>query len=208
MAFTVWWEKSFNTWGGLSCSKDHKRLGKITSLEEEQIKTLRKKNIEYGKKKLKVLYKTEYGETISAWKIERVIRKWNLYPKPVEHKKKVEKQRKSASKVRINTVKEQLKEVNEFGFLWQYNKSGYSTLSLDLLMFKRQTLWLIKYYSYRPHETLDYLTPLAYAQENFFKVSPMWSARTSSCFLVVYILYFSLQKWFLWINSRFSLYFN
>jgi transposase InsO family protein len=42
------------------------------------------------------------------------------------------------------------------------------------------TTWLIKYNSYRPHESLDYLTPLEYAQENFFKVSPMWSAWTVS----------------------------
>jgi len=41
------------------------------------------------------------------------------------------------------------------------------------------TTWLIKYNSYRPHETLDYLTPLEYAQQTFFKVSPMWSASTN-----------------------------
>src|SRR2546426_3992575 len=33
----------------------------------------------------------------------------------------------------------------------------------------------------RPHEALDYLTPLEYAQQNFFKVSPMWSAGTAGC---------------------------
>lgn len=42
------------------------------------------------------------------------------------------------------------------------------------------TKWLIKYNSYRPHQTLAYLTPLEYAQKNFFQVLPMWSARTNS----------------------------
>lgn len=40
------------------------------------------------------------------------------------------------------------------------------------------TTWLVKYNSYRPHESLDYLTPLEYAQQQFFNVSPMWSAWT------------------------------
>ncbi|MBI4035706.1 transposase [Candidatus Daviesbacteria bacterium] len=39
--------------------------------------------------------------------------------------------------------------------------------------------WLVKYNSYRPHESLDYDTPLEYAQKNFFnKVLPIWSAYT------------------------------
>lgn len=39
------------------------------------------------------------------------------------------------------------------------------------------TNWLITYNNLRPHESLDYQTPLAYAQQNF-KVSPMWSSST------------------------------
>jgi transposase InsO family protein len=40
------------------------------------------------------------------------------------------------------------------------------------------TEWLIEYNSIRPHKSLDYQTPLEYAQKNYFKVLPMWSART------------------------------
>lgn len=43
------------------------------------------------------------------------------------------------------------------------------------------TNWLVKYNSYRPHQALDYKTPLEYAQEHFFQVSPMWSASTRTC---------------------------
>ena len=40
------------------------------------------------------------------------------------------------------------------------------------------TDWLIFYNNVRPHQALDYKTPLQYAQDNFFKVLPMWSAST------------------------------
>jgi len=39
--------------------------------------------------------------------------------------------------------------------------------------------WLIKYNDYRPYEAFDYLAPLEHAQENIFKVLPMWSARAN-----------------------------
>lgn len=40
------------------------------------------------------------------------------------------------------------------------------------------TEWLVEYNMHRPHQALDYQTPFGYAQENFFKVLPMWSAST------------------------------
>ena len=43
--------------------------------------------------------------------------------------------------------------------------------------------WLVEYNSIRPHQSLDYVTPIEYAQENFFKVLPMWSASTVCVFL-------------------------
>ncbi|MBI2600346.1 transposase [Candidatus Daviesbacteria bacterium] len=54
----------------------------------------------------------------------------------------------------------------------------YSEVGLDDIQKANEdlTVWLVKYNSYRPHEALDYLTPLEYAQENFFQVLPMWSA--------------------------------
>lgn len=39
------------------------------------------------------------------------------------------------------------------------------------------TNWLVVYNNLRPHESLDYMTPLSYAIQNF-KVSPMWSSST------------------------------
>lgn len=264
-----------------------KRTWMVTSEEEANIVSLRKRNLEFGKKKLKVLYRKEYGDNVSTWRIERVIRKYNLYPDPVKHDYRASKRSKSKPKIRIHTIKEQLKQIKEFGFLWhidaiiiwwygqrriiftaieeitkiafariyktntsgfaedflkrliyltegkvnimhqdngsefqgaferacetlgiiqiysrpytpkdnpalerfnntiQYEWLKYSETGLDDLLEGNLDLtkWLVKYNSYRPHEALDYKTPLEYAQENFFQVLPMWSARTCSCFL-------------------------
>ena len=254
----------------------------VTEKEEANIKTLRINNMEFGKRKLQVLYKKEYGETISTWRIERVIRKHKLYKDKIKHDKFVEKRKKIKAKVRIHQVRDKLKEVNEFGFLWHIdaiiiwwygerriiftaledrtkiafarvyksNTSGYAKDFLKRLMYlvegqveimhsdnggefagdferacqqlniiqiysrphtpkdnpalerfnntiqkewldfsevgldviqeanKDLTTWLIKYNSYRPHEALDYLTPLEYAHQYLFKVLPMSPAST------------------------------
>jgi putative transposase len=275
-------DKNLRTLEEHARSPKHTREWKVTPLEEKNIKDLREKNMELGKKKLQVLYVKEYGEKISTWKIERVIRNHKLYPDPIEQKKRVEKQRRAKPKVRIHTVKDQLKASKEFGFLWHIdaiiiwwyghrrilftaledktkiafarayktNTSGFAddflkrlvyivdgkvtvmhsdngsefagafekacndlkilqiysrpytpkdnpalerfngTIQKEWLNFSEVglsnitdanhdlTKWLVKYNSYRPHEALDYKTPLEYAQDNFFNVSPMWSAGT------------------------------
>lgn len=56
------------------------RRWEISKVEEDRIKQLRQKHIHYGKKKLKILYRKQFAKEISCWKIERVIRKHNLYP--------------------------------------------------------------------------------------------------------------------------------
>jgi len=259
-----------------------KRHWEVTPQEERNIILLRKKNMEYGKKKLKVLYKKEYGDVISTWKIERVISSRKLYPDLKKHKKHYQKSIKSRQKVRIHEVKDAIRKVEEFGFLWHIdaiiiwwygqrrivftaledktkiayarvcktNTSGFAEdflkrltylvdgkveimhsdngsefagafeeacLKLKILQiysrprtpkdnpalerFNRTiqdewldfsevglddiqeanedlTQWLIKYNSYRPHDSLDNKTPLEYAQGTFFKASPMWSAYT------------------------------
>lgn len=43
------------------------------------------------------------------------------------------------------------------------------------------TDWLVEYNAERPHQSLNYRTPLEYGQQ-VFKVSPMWSSSTSHNF--------------------------
>jgi len=56
------------------------RRWQVTTEEEVRIIKLRRRYIHWGKRKLRVVYEREYKETISCWKIERVIRKYKLYP--------------------------------------------------------------------------------------------------------------------------------
>ena len=274
-----------------------KRDWMVSLSEEKRIINLRKQNMEFGKKKLKRIYLREYSETISTWKIERVIRKHKLYPDPVNHDKMVEKKAKSKPKIRIHTIRDQIKQIKEFGFLWhidaiiiwwygqrrviftaleettkiafarvytshksnyaedflnrlmylvegrveimhsdngsefqgdfeqaciklnilqiysrprtpkdnpalerfnstvQYEWLQYSEIGLDDILEANQdlTTWLVRYNSYRPHESLDLDTPLEYAHKIFFnKVSPMWPAYTVSCLFFYSGVYFSL----------------
>lgn len=71
--------------------------------------------------------------------------------------------------------------LERFNWTLQDEWLSLSKVGLDEIIAANQDLssWLVEYNSYRPHEALDYQTPLEYAQANFFqKVLPMWSART------------------------------
>ena len=261
----------------------HKRDWEVTLLEEGRIKALRKKYIHYGKKKLKVLYKKRYGEEISTWKIERVIRKHRLYPDRKRAEKTARKRaraRKHPKKRITQLVKEKkpyfLLQLDTIVIYWNNlkryiltavdhaTKLGYarmyktkssrvardflyrlrylidhpidniqtdegsefaleferatvklgiqryfsrvktpkdnseaerfnqtleyewlydSNLTLDPVEFNpRLTEWLIEYNFNRPHQSLDYLTPVEYIEKELTKVKspvlPMWSANT------------------------------
>jgi hypothetical protein len=52
----------------------------VPLIQEHRIRRLRKRYPCYGKNKLKVIYEKEYSEEMSTWKIERVIRRYKLYP--------------------------------------------------------------------------------------------------------------------------------
>jgi putative transposase len=74
----------------------------------------------YGKRKLKRIYQRRYKEEISTWKIERVIRKHNLYP----DKKKIQDLRRKLirnklhPRLRINKLERTKEDAQRFGFLW------------------------------------------------------------------------------------------
>lgn len=282
------WKKRFNPKIIQSLEEKSKaplkrRVWEVTKEQETRVKTLREKHLKYGKKKLKVLYLKQYHEDISTWKIERVVRKYQLYPDPFEHQKRTKRLKNKAKrpKIRINKLK-------DFGFLpkpgklWHTDsiildwygqrriiftaiedqtKLGYARVYLtgssrqakdflERLVYLSEgdikiihsdngkefagefekacwqlgiqqiysrvrtpndnpclerfnwtvqdewlslsetglddvpeanydlTDWLIEYNSVRPHQSLDYLTPIEYAQQHYFKVLPMWPAST------------------------------
>lgn len=287
------WHERFNESKGQPAvlknqSKAPKRVRSWEVSPEEEIRviSLRKKHLKYGKKKLRVIYIREYGEEISTWKIERVIRKHCLFPDKVEYQKERKREVRRAKRPRRRITEIDTGNISDFGRLWhadsitiwwygqrrviftaieemtkigcarvyQTNSSRFAKDFLHRLMFlvegKIQIIhsdngsefeehfrdscgelgieqvfsrprtpkdnpalerfnwtvqdewlsmsevglyetdeanqdlseWLIEYNDHRPHENLDYQTPLEYAQHCYFqKVSPMWSASTRSC---------------------------
>jgi transposase InsO family protein len=87
----------------------HKRKWEVTLIQEERIKRLRKKYPYYGKKKLKVIYEKEYSEEISTWKIERVIRRYKLYPNRNKAEKIARKRARARQKPK-RRIRELMKE--------------------------------------------------------------------------------------------------
>ena len=79
----------------------HTRHWEVTLNEEARIKKLRSDHLHWGKKKLKRLYWDTYHETVSTWKVERVIRKHALYPDQVKANRTAAKQKKSRDKPKL-----------------------------------------------------------------------------------------------------------
>jgi len=112
--------KTFHKWKGrfnpkriqsleeLSRAPKKKRTWQVSPTEESRVRTLREKHIKYGKRKLKVLYQEEYSEEISTWKIERVVRKPQLYPdyQEQQRRRRQARRRSNKPKTRIQTLKE------------------------------------------------------------------------------------------------------
>jgi len=78
-----------------------KRHWEVSLIQEERIRRLRRRYPYYGKKKLRVLYEKEYSEDISTWKIERVVRRYKLYP----DRNKVEKTARKRARARKHPKK-------------------------------------------------------------------------------------------------------
>jgi hypothetical protein len=91
-----------------------KRSSTITLTEEIRIKELRKKYIHWSKKKLSKIYETVYHEKISAYKVQVVINKYNLYPDKIKHEKLKKKLKRNEGKNRIQKL--EMKEEHWFLF--------------------------------------------------------------------------------------------
>lgn len=96
----------------------HVRQREITSIEKQRIIVLRKQYMQYGKMKLKKKYEKKHQETISSWKIQKVIEEKKLYPKPQKNASIQRKRQKAQKKKRITELK-----LNQLP--WYKKKAGY-----------------------------------------------------------------------------------
>lgn len=83
----------------------YRRQKEITPQEEQRIIALRKKYIRYGSRKLAVIYQNLYQESISSWKVQYTIQKYNLYYHPQKAVKLRVKKQRALKKKRITELK-------------------------------------------------------------------------------------------------------
>lgn len=103
------WRKRYDPFRLASLEEESRRPKRtrtwdVSRIEEFRILRLRRAHIRYGKMKLAILYREEYGVQMSSWKIQRVIEKHGLY----FHPKKTEALRR---KRRHNQVKKRITEL-------------------------------------------------------------------------------------------------
>jgi transposase InsO family protein len=88
---------------GSSCPKNTRKW-QVTASEECRIMKLRKEKMHYGKMKLQRRYLKRYGEEISTWKIEKVIRKHDMYPDQTKAEKQRNRLKNTVKKNRIQKL--------------------------------------------------------------------------------------------------------
>ena len=280
--------KTFHKWrklydpNNLTTLEDRSRRPKttrqwqVTREEERRIILLRKRYIRYGKVKLAVMYARTYGETVSSWKVQRVIEKHGLYYNPTKNKMTQDKRKKAHVKKRITELQKEPRSgflialdticLNVYGYrryiltgidihnkiafarMYPGHGSAYAAdflkrmhylldgkveniqtdngsefakyfegaveqlglgryysrvktpkdnpfderfnrtledefialghLTNDCGIFNRElTEWLVEYNFYRPHQSLNYLTPIQF-ETNYSKVLPMYPSST------------------------------
>ncbi len=256
-----------------------KRQREITPEQLQRIIKLRKQFIRYGKIKLGLRYQNIYNESISSWKIQKVIEEFDLYHNPSKTARIRQKRQRALKKKRITELKHREQRAgfllcldviviywnglkrhiftaidrcskaafarmytnansyNAQDFLYRLNylldnridnlqtdngsefekffsqacqklqiERYYSrprtpkdnpvnerfnrTLEQEFIQLgnftpdtnqfnKELTEWLIEYNFRRPHQSLDYETPINFTQKQL-RVLPMWSSRTKA----------------------------
>jgi transposase InsO family protein len=83
----------------------NRRRRDITCQQVGRIVALRRERLRYGKEKIARIYAATYGETISSWKVQKVIEGSGLYYRPRKNARTQAKRRKAEGKKRISTLR-------------------------------------------------------------------------------------------------------
>ncbi len=94
----------------------HVRKRQISLQQRVRVKSLRTDFPKQGKMKMVILYKKQYKEGISSWKVQKIIEEDHLYPDMVKADKLRRKQVQSRIHKRQRITK--LKKENKVNFLW------------------------------------------------------------------------------------------
>ena len=89
------------------------RQWEVSRIQELRIISLRKEHIRYGKEKLKRIYEKIHNESVTSWKIQRVIEKHRLYYSPAKTQKMRLRRKHNQPKKRITELKKEPRQ----GFL-------------------------------------------------------------------------------------------
>lgn len=158
-----------------SRTPDRVRTWTITNEEEHRITILRKAYLKLGKRKLKILYQELYEQPISTWKIERIIRRNNLYPNKVEYQRYLKRREEARPKLRIHTLKETVQKIHEFGFLWHTDTvilrwNGKRVCILTAIEEHTRIAYARLYSNNTSTTTQDFLKRLLYVSDNKIRI--------------------------------------
>ncbi len=112
------WRRRYNPWRLETLEEKSRRPGKLRSwevsrIEEFRILHLRRTHLRWGKMKIARLYHDEFQETVSSWKVQRVIEKHHVYYHPSKTLKLRKKRMRDQGKKRIT----ELRKETHTGFL-------------------------------------------------------------------------------------------
>ncbi len=180
------------------------RTWEISVDQENRIRDLRQKYIHYGKKKLKILYWKKYGEHISCWKIERVIRKHRLYPDKEIQEQSIKKlnlvrmkQKRSLAKLEKNKQLWFLFRIDTIVLCWN-NHTRYIITAVDNLS---KLGYARMYRTKNPGNLNDFLFKL-----NHFIQQPLENIQPDDSRDLIYNFITTAKKrntgkYFSWVNT-------
>jgi transposase InsO family protein len=145
------------------------RQREISLLQRGRIRLLRKKHLRWGKMKLQVRYKKEYGEYISSWKIQKVIEQEHLYFNKVEQQKQAKRQKQAQIQQKKRVT--QLVKENKVNYLWHVDtviltlaRGGYRYL-LTAIDEVSKLAYARLYTTHSSRKAADFLKRLHYLTE-------------------------------------------
>lgn len=149
-----------------------RRTWEVTPVQEARIRTLRERYLKYGKNKLKRLYEREHHEPISAWKIERVVRKHQLYVDPQEQQKQMKRRlrKRVKPKKRIQELK-----LGYLGSLWHTDAIilwwyGHKRVIFTAIEDKTKLGYARVYLTHSSRNASDFLKRLVYLSAGEIKI--------------------------------------